>query len=183
MRFKRSDYQRWLGLLEQLLWLNERYWLHGVQEVLCVWCTVQSIHTTLAGYHVQLSFRKHCLIPHEIDILISYTVAMKSNDIWLPNTSSFIPHSGSVSSWMFFLCILLSSRNWHIAKQTSLAFPHASLPVLVSKSAAGCPVLSSDLSWQGSCHNVYFPPPHYWNFFSYCSHLRPVWLLEDQALF
>lgn len=84
---------------------------------------------------------------------------MKSDNIGLPNTSSFIPHLGSVSSYFpctFFLDVLPSSQNQYIAKQTSFSLPHASLPVLISRSAAGCPVLSSDPSWQGSFHNVYF---------------------------
>lgn len=92
---------------------------------------------------------------------------MKSDDIRLPNTSSFIPHSGSVSSFFpctFFLYILPSSQNRHIAKQTSFSHPHALLPVLISRSAVGCPVLSSDLSWQGSFHNVHFFFSYYWNF-------------------
>lgn len=92
---------------------------------------------------------------------------MKSDNIGLPNTSSFIPHLGSVSSYFpctFFLDVLPSSQNQYIAKQTSFSLPHASLPVLISRSAAGCLVLSSDPSWQGSFHNVYFFFSYYWNF-------------------
>jgi len=121
-----------------------------VCEAVSVWCTVQSIHTTLVGYHVQLSFKNHCLIPHEIEIFVSYHVAMNSNDIWLPKTSSFIPHSGSVPSYFpctIFLYVLPSSQSQHSAKKTSFSLPHASLPGLISRS------LAAVLSFLLSCHD------------------------------
>lgn len=59
---------------------------------------------------------------------------------------------------LHFLYVLPSSQTQHTVKQTSFALPHVSPPVFISRSAAGCPVLFSDLSWQDSFHNVFLSP-------------------------
>lgn len=116
----------------------------------CLWCTVQRIHTTLAGYHAQLCFRKETLTyPHETDILTSYNVVMKGNDNQLPNISSFIPYSGSLPS--YFPCI--SSISYHHHKPSTLQSSFH-LPILLFHCQFLFPgLLLAVLSFFLTCHD------------------------------
>lgn len=89
---------------------------------------------------------KNCHMLHEIAILISYSVATKSDDIQLLTQVQY----PAIFTAHFPLCPTIIMKLAH-CKGTSLSLTHALLPVFTSRSCAGCVVLSSDLScWLSS---------------------------------